>query len=323
MKTLVPVATGKLPCRMTAVAIAFSVMLTCVVGTADADIVTYGFLTVDGTGLDGTGESDASRISRTTDAEGERSLYATDSLLSYYYELDGHLAEYTSYGGIRSRDGNIGAYATTGRTGQASAAVFWTDTLQLLPPSANSPEIDTLLFTFQIRGLLETTASDGGSSDAEIAVDINDYRFTRDIQSQSVQDAEGNWTGEAAELLINTRIIRSINVTDGMADISYNLGLFSTAFRGSAVSDFFGTMEMTSITFADGSTPESSGYTIEFRSGMSSPNATAVPEPNLLAVFGFGTLICIVVGFHKRASIPDAARMQSIDNPALRPEVLP
>lgn len=57
---------------------------------------------------------------------------------------------------------------------------------------------------------------------------------------------------------------------------------------GSSESNFMDPLSVTSLTFADGTTPESHGYQVSFRSGMTLP--TAVPEPRSVVMLGTGIL---------------------------------
>jgi PEP-CTERM motif len=93
--------------------------------------------------------------------------------------------------------------------------------------------------------------------------------------------------------------------------------IFATIITpGSFNSDFSNTIMLDSITFEDGSTPEEHGFTVAFRSGLTSPNLLSddpgvepVPEPSTLGLLGLGSLgLCISRRRKRRRakSSPDA-----------------
>jgi len=51
--------------------------------------------------------------------------------------------------------------------------------------------------------------------------------------------------------------------------------------------DFGNSFGISGVTFADGTTPEELGFSLEFGGGRTSPNLTAVPEPSSVAIFCF------------------------------------
>ncbi len=77
---------------------------------------------------------------------------------------------------------------------------------------------------------------------------------------------------------------------------------FSLSAFGGTTAGFFrinanNTMRLIGVEFLDGTTPEEHGFTVEFDSGLTSPNSvlhgphvTTVPEPASLTLFAFGAL---------------------------------
>ena len=61
--------------------------------------------------------------------------------------------------------------------------------------------------------------------------------------------------------------------------VTARIELFASTSIGSVDHQFFNTMKFDSVTFTDGTTPESHGFEISFASGLPSPNLLPVPEP--------------------------------------------
>jgi hypothetical protein len=84
---------------------------------------------------------------------------------------------------------------------------------------------------------------------------------------------------------------------------NYGVGLgvnFHLTGDGDHVLNLGHTFKLTSITFADGTTPEEYGYDIVFDSGRLSPNISAVPEPASFAIAGIGAVLTAGYGLRRR-----------------------
>ncbi len=68
----------------------------------------------------------------------------------------------------------------------------------------------------------------------------------------------------------------------------YGFGFSLKTNGGNSHAHFMDTMGLESITFVDGTTPESRGFSLTFASGTTSPNVAAVPEPGSLGLAGLG-----------------------------------
>lgn len=64
----------------------------------------------------------------------------------------------------------------------------------------------------------------------------------------------------------------------------------ASTYADSSLADATHTMRFDSITFLDGTTPESRGYELEFESGHISPNLRPVPEPATIVLLGLAAV---------------------------------
>lgn len=263
--------------------------------------VTYGGMYVHGTGVSPMTDSEGNLIanpeynSRQTFYESNTGLSKSDSLTSYTMTYEG-IKGVNAATSIVSRNGNLGVYAATSGPAPsvARSGVSWSDSVQLVPPSVGGHRLsDSLIFNFRIEGQLETRAPEFGYGGSQITATLFDQEYFNSLKTNV--DDPGDKT-----LVIRDDVGSRLRLTDGYANFQYSLDVLSQSGLGSASGDFINTMTLKSITFADGTTPESYGYSLIFGSGMVSPNVSAVPEPSTLALVGLGGVGVAISAYRRR-----------------------
>ena len=84
-------------------------------------------------------------------------------------------------------------------------------------------------------------------------------------------------------------------LTTGRYEYSGQMSYDLAVFHGHWEANFFDTGKLTGIVFEDGNTPEELGYTLEFDSGITSPNVASgtVPEPATAVLFA-ALSVCVL-----------------------------
>lgn len=313
---------GKTMMRLIQLAVV-GITLTCSTETLVAGITSYGHIYLYSTGLDSNLEANSAYAPVQRDFEGGVSVYGSDSITSYGYGCspDGvGLATFTSSAFLRSDSGDLGIYVEgTGDGGWAyspagggDAYVGWTDSVSLSWKGSGDPTAllnSDLVFHFTLEGALTTSIngitgfSSSVQSDASISARFNNELLSFDVGKNAVF----NPTGE--DQTICAAFDPTVSLNNGYASYTYLLRATAESSYGFGRADFANTMTLDSITFADGSTPESHGYELVFESGIQSPNVTAVPEPSSFAIFGIGA--CIVSAGAARRRRRECSRKQT------------
>jgi hypothetical protein len=91
---------------------------------------------------------------------------------------------------------------------------------------------------------------------------------------------------EVSELVVFSQVINSVVATP--VEAVFTISAFTNG--GTMSAEFGNTAKLSSITFPDGTTPESHGFAINFASGANSPNAVPEPSSTFLACLALGGL---------------------------------
>ncbi|WP_397569006.1 PEP-CTERM sorting domain-containing protein [Schlesneria sp. T3-172] len=273
--------------------------------TVHAGPVTYGQLNVYGTGYgnktDGDGHImyDPEYESRSFNYSSDVGISESESLISYSQTKEGILEVNTS-SAITSRNGNLGVYAaSSGRViSSAEGNITWSDSVQLVSPPVGGHRLsDSLVLNFTIEGELVTQGSGTDREIGNIWSSVFGYFSDQTYYAELQTDYRNP---EDQSLIISDVVNSRLDLSDGYGEFSYNLAAYTYSDDGSASSNFINTLTLKSITFADGTTPESHGYSLIFGSGMVSPNVSSVPEPSTLALAGLGGIGVALSAYRRR-----------------------
>ncbi len=209
-------------------------------------------------------------------------------------------AEAAARGYIRGFDMGLAMHASVTNSefglvqADAVAILTWSDRLTLVgDEDLPSTEVD---LTWAVSG--DASASginflffDGGSASAGLTAYSGSRAFAGDSFS------EGTWN--------NVPVTGTLDLGDDRS-AAYTVQLGGSAFAkyessGTAfgVLNFANTVTFDAITFSDGSTPEDHGFTVQFDSGLDSPNladTTTIPEPGSVLIWSMLSLVTLTVG---------------------------
>jgi hypothetical protein len=197
---------------------------------------------------------------------------------------------HASYGSLGiSYQGSSNIFPTAFSPGAfGEGAVSWFDSFQLV---ARTPDAKVLPSTV----LFGQAQLDGSLSDSQIAgFNSNSVKLSANFASQSYYNFDVPLVNSHLEL---RPVLSAVLNMDGShrGYLSYGFGIDVSTKFGIDMISFGRTMKLTSLTFPDGSTPESLGYDIVFDSGMQSPNIELVPEPHALSLWTIGIAAALVV----------------------------
>jgi hypothetical protein len=210
----------------------------------------------------------------------------------------------------RAQFGQLGVYGRVSAEGgwayspgaTARAGATWTDEIALRwkgDGAAPSIASDLLRFNYKLDGALESQVGFGDEiseenfihnvSFASLRLTLQGRNFVFGIDGTDSSDASliVPFIGGGVDVPLDSNLSARTSMFIGVE-------VFST--KGTARANFNHTLYLDSITFLDGTTPESHGWEILFESGIQSPNiaqlteSTAVPEPSTFALFGISGL---------------------------------
>jgi hypothetical protein len=306
---------GKTMCKcrlVVAVAAALTVMILGPEATLGA-VHASGQIELYATGLDASLQENVLNGSQLLRFSGETKLLGEGLVYSYGYGFTPHgpgLAEFYSAGDVGAAGGKIGAavWGTGGGgwyespTAGGKATVAWEDGLGLSWRGSGDPPAlpgAHLVFTFRQVGLLQVVDLSAAYSTA------NFYSKTFGGSAQQLDyyviSTYYNPPGTSKTFgidVVHTGTLELDNNRRGT--YRYDLTTGAGSDYGSAVAAFGTTMTLTSITFADGTTPESRGFDLVFDSGIQSPNLTAIPEPRTLIVWSLLGASGVGIGWWRR-----------------------
>lgn len=197
-------------------------------------------------------------------------------------------------------------------TGQAS--VQWNDRVTLFANGAARPlPFSDLLFNYNVAASLETSLGNFPAgftaqmeNRAQITAEVTSLRSWGSTWTIS-QNALWNPFDQDLDITLAPGLIGTVALDPNRsAPFTHSLSGAVFVNFGFSRADAFHTMELASVTFPDGTTPESHGWDVVFESGMRSPNlpAAAVPEPSSITLISIGGIAAFGVARRRKSSLP-------------------
>ena len=226
-------------------------------------------------------------------------------------------ADFGAAGTFSANNGQLKTYASAYGGGFAPIVVFtanafssvtWQD--RLLYYNASNPTLPPLIppngllyFNFRVHGVLDAFNTPGQFpyEDPHFAgAGTRVYFGQENGQFPQRKFFDSDRSLDSSHVLIDEVVSFSLDIAipgpiGNIVDegVTWTLESGADVPSGAAYSDFYNTFTLESITYADGTTPESHGYGISFGSGIQSPNITAVPEPSSMVLGAVGMLACL------------------------------
>jgi hypothetical protein len=254
--------------------------------------------------------------------------YINESATVVSYGHVGALAQFVSSGSIYVNSGTLGIFVSGTAGGgwvdspRAGGTVTarWSDTVTLLagPIAPGSFQFNALYFHVVLHNVLGASTFSGPQSYVSTATTLGRVQASGAVANYAQHDVvaaagrflvDGKLHAFSMDALEFTDFLNFVVPLDSTRSgrFSYDLLATATSTIGHSFVNASHTMSIQSITLADGSTPESHGFSLIFDSGMQSPNIgvanVSVPEPStMLAWTAIG--LCTLIGHAARRSSP-------------------
>ncbi len=211
--------------------------------------------------------------------------------------------------GLRLEGSGQGGWASSPKGG-GEATVTWTDSLSLVQKNTGQISIlpsSSLLLNYRLEGALTTSINNttGFSSSIDSTASVRASVLSESVSFSVNKNAVFNPLGKDITFFPKLSGEAVLN-SSREVDFSVSLGITTSASWGHGVADFGNSLSFDSITFLDGSTPESHGFDIVFASGIQSPNLVnnpppdPIPEPSTMFLFGTGIAVLVGVSRSKK-----------------------
>ena len=269
----------------------------------------FGSIYLYATGLNANKEFDPKYSPIYLTLENKNSIFQQASITSYGsgFNADGILdsaATFTSFGSISANEGNLGVGVTGygqggwafSPSGGGEVSVSWTDEISLVYNGTGQSTIfpgSSILLNYTLEGVLATSINGEKfpGNGVHSAASINFSSLSKSISFASHRD-RSDLEGQDAKISTQLSVAATI---DPIWKVGFSTSLSAKANSswGSGSASFLNTLSFDSVTFLDGTTPESRGFDVIFASGIQSPNLTNVPLPSAFWLFGIGFITLI------------------------------
>lgn len=244
------------------------------------------------------------------DYSGDYSVSGSATTMGNGWSAHTGVATFTADASLSAVGGNLKASASaTGGGGWdyspkgiASANITWSDSVLLVyhAGAGDGLVVDhptSLNFTFVLTGSLATSKGNNyysnwsyfAESGASIGIGFLNGTSWQTIFGDSIgSNAAVSWARADKLITYDKTVVGSVTLDAlNRGTYSYTLSAWAYSADGFGTADFGHTLRLQSITFADGTTPESHGWELQFASGIASPNVarvSAAPEPSTFVI---------------------------------------
>ena len=190
-----------------------------------------------------------------------------------------------------------------GAAASTRATITWFDSITV---QGDAPlPFGVVFLNWQIDGTFSGTVDQSGrfassSGWVEFDVPTSDDPIVEATRSMNWNDEVLTITGpqQVSRIVSFSQVLETSGATP--VEAVFTINAFTNG--GTMSAQFGGTAKLSSITFEDGTTPESHGFAISFASGTNSPNAVPEPSSTVLAILVVGG-----VGYWRRKQKPKSS----------------